>query len=583
MLGDDVAVIVQDLVHHIGGVQVAAVDAGRLGPDQRQGRDVEGLAEGIGRQGDHVGVELRPAGENSADLADHVHAGGLHKAEGLQIVIVAVRTDLQAHGDKGWVAGVAGGHLQGLGAVAAAAGTADGLAPALDLDGAGAGEGGVHVHHALLQGRRQGQGLEGGAGLIGGVDALVAPLGIQNIAGGLADRRLIVLLRGVAALVLFQGRQGAVQLCLQLLVVNGAVVVEVIIRVRGHGQDSPGVHIHDDAGGTVGGVELIRHALDALFQIVLDVAVQSQHQVFAVFRVVILLILVKQVAAGGVFGGDCQSGGAGEDAVVLGLQAHAALVVAVHEADDVGGQGAVGVIPLGVRLHPNAPELHPLAFRHLVARVVDLAVDEAADIVGDLLVHLFLHHLILGEGALHFFQDGLLVHAQQPLQAPGDIGLVSDLAGDIGLSLFLGLRGGLLLFPLLLHILHNVLGRDAHGLRRGGDGQRQAVAVIDRAPGRRDHGAAGLLGHGLFLQFIMLVDLQVVQLPKQQQKCDDAQQHHHQQRPAADHLVGPAGGFTFSGGCFCHGLRPPVLLQTGSKKAYLPYSPLSVHYSAAVS
>ena len=58
--------------------------------------------------------------------------------------------------------------------VAAGVAAVDGLAH--DGDGAGAFKGGAHIHHALLQRCRQRQDLEGGAGLIGVVEGLVAPL-----------------------------------------------------------------------------------------------------------------------------------------------------------------------------------------------------------------------------------------------------------------------------------------------------------------------------------------------------------------------------------------------------------------------
>ena len=47
VLTEDVALVVQHLFYQIGGIQIAAVDGGCLGPDQLQGRDVEGLSEGV--------------------------------------------------------------------------------------------------------------------------------------------------------------------------------------------------------------------------------------------------------------------------------------------------------------------------------------------------------------------------------------------------------------------------------------------------------------------------------------------------------------------------------------------------------
>jgi len=73
---------------------------------------------------------------------------------------------------------------EGLLTVAAVVGTVDGLVPALHMGGAGAVEGGVFRHLALLQRRRQRNGLIGGTRLVGGVDALVAPLGLNGAVDG---------------------------------------------------------------------------------------------------------------------------------------------------------------------------------------------------------------------------------------------------------------------------------------------------------------------------------------------------------------------------------------------------------------
>ena len=49
------------------------------------------------------------------------------------------------------------------------------------------------------------------------------------------------------------------------------------------------------------------------------------------------------------------------------------------------------------------------------------------------------------------------------------------------------------------------------------------IAVIDGAPGGADHRTAGLLVNGLFLQFLVLADLQVIQLPEERGKAHNAQ------------------------------------------------------------
>ena len=511
MLADDVAVVVQDLIHQIGGIQVAAVDGGRLGPDQLQGRDVEGLAEGVGGQGHHVGVEVLLRGKDAAPhLRRQIHAGGLHEAEGLEILVISLGADLEAHGDKGRVAGVAGGGFQILHTVAGVVGAVDGLVPALNPDGPVAGEGGVHGHLPLLQGGGQGHRLEGGAGLVGILIALVAPL---------------LELGGSQGFVIFFGAlRKALQRGQELFVGDGAVIVGIVIGVRGHGHDGAGVDVHDDAGGTVFGVELLHHALDALFQVILDIDIQGQHQVAAVFRVVILLIVKEQGLIVVVLGCDRQSGGAGEDAVILRLQAVGADVVGVDEAQYIGGQGAVAVVALGVGPQENAPQGPLLILRHRVALVVDLAVDKAAHLVGHVLLRLFHQLLILGLGLLHLGEDRLLIQSQDPGKTPGNIALVQHLRRGVGLALLLRLfRRFLDGVLLVIHKGLDLQGREEDQLRRGGFRQNVAAAVIDGAPGGGDHGAGRLLGHRLFLQLRMLADLQVVELPEEGQECHHAQ------------------------------------------------------------
>ena len=72
-------------------------------------------------------------------------------AEGFQILVVGLRSHGQAHADKGRVAGMAHRLDEGLLTVAAVVGAVDGLVPALHTGGAGAVEGGVFRHLALLQ------------------------------------------------------------------------------------------------------------------------------------------------------------------------------------------------------------------------------------------------------------------------------------------------------------------------------------------------------------------------------------------------------------------------------------------------
>ncbi|CAN3988299.1 Restriction endonuclease subunit S, partial [Dysosmobacter welbionis] len=389
VLTEDVALVVQHLFYQIGGVQIAAVDGGCLGPDQLQGRDVEGLSEGVGRQGNHVGVEAVLIGKDAFRLRRQVDTGGLHEAEGLQIAVVCLRADLQAHGDEGRVAGVAGSHLQGLGAVAGPLGAVDGLSPALHVDGAGAGEGGVHVHHALLQGRGQRDGLEGGAGLVGVLIALVPPLLELDGGPGIRQRLIVRLLRLVGAAVLLDLRQSGIQFRLKPLSIDGGKVSRIIVGIGGHGHNAAGVHVHDDAGAAVGRVVLIQHTLQALFQGVLDVGVQSQHQAAAILRIKHLLAAAEQQRRAVYVGRrDGQSSAAAEHVIIGRLQPVGAHIVGIDEPYHIACQRAEGIQPLGVRrqgdaLEPGGPPagrdengVAVLVHRgKLVPLIVDLSVD----------------------------------------------------------------------------------------------------------------------------------------------------------------------------------------------------------------
>ena len=463
---------------------------------------------------------------------------------------------------------------------------------------AGAVEGGVHVHRALLQRHGQCDGLVGGAGLVGVLIALVPPLLVLGVHPGVGEGLVVVLLRLIAAPVLLDGGQIRLQLRLEGLVVDGGEVAGVVVGVGGHGQDGAGLGVHHDAGAAVGGVELLQHALQALFQVVLDVGVQRQHQAAAVLRVEHLLPAAEeQRRAVDVGGGDGQAGAALEHVVIGGLQAVGAGVRGVDEAQHVPRQRPEGIEPLGVRRQVDA--LQPggapagvgdedgLSVRvdggELVPLLVDLAVDEPPDLVGHVLVHLLLDVLMLRVGLFQVLQDGCLIHLQDAGEALCDVRLIPHRRGGVGLSLLGGLLRRLLDGLLLaLHILLDPVGVDEHRLRGVGDGHDLAVLVVDGPPGGADDGAVGLLAHRPGLQVVVLEDLQVVQLPEQRRESRHAQQQHHQHGPSADHLVCPAGGVALASGMFGHGLSPPGppgpdVLNTKARSKKAPFLLPAVH------
>ena len=478
MLLDDVAVAVQLPLYHVGGVEVPAVDAGGLGGDDLEGGDVVVLAEGVA--GQIQGGEVLAAGEDAPHVTLEVHAGLLHQPEGLHIVVEPVGAHAQADADEGGVAGVPHCLLEDLVAVAVFVGAADGL-PA-DGDGAAALEGAVGGYGALLQGHGQCEDLGGGAGLIGVVDRLVAPLPVLQQPQGLPVGVRVLLAGGGGVLLLHLG-----QLRLEQGVVDAVVVVDVVGGAGGDGQDAPGVGVHDNARRAVFRPVLGHHVLQPPLHVGLDDAVQGQLEAVAVLGVVVLLILEHDLGAAPVLGGDRQAGAALQLLVVEGLQAVGSPVVGVQKADDVGGQGAVGIVALGVGL-----QVHPLEHR---AGVV--AGDKLPDLVADALLHPPLDNGVHVVGPGHLVADLLLVDLQDLRQPLGDHVLVGLAAH--GQALPLGQARVQLLQPGQIQLVGPPLdgvGVQEDVVRRGGHGQNGAAAVVDAAPGGGDDGAAHLLAGG---------------------------------------------------------------------------------------
>ena len=392
MAGENIAVAVHHPLHHIGGVEVAAVDAGGLGGNKGNGGGIEVLPESVAGQ-----VQLRGGllgGEDAQGLTVQVDATAVYEAEALHIIIELLRAQAQAVGDEGGVTGVTRRLLQGLVAVAAPVAAVDGGIQ--HMDGAGAVEGGILVDNPLLQSRRQGQDLEGGAGLIGIVDGLVAPLAQLGV------RQVQLLLR-------HQLGDGGI--------INGRRVVQVVAGAGGHGQNRAGLHIHDNARGAVGGLGGGDHLIDGLFHIILNGGVQGQDDVAAVLRLIILFVAIEHIVARRVLGRHHQARLPLQGAVIPGLQAVEAGIIRTYEADDLRGQGGIGIVALGIGGHVDPHHA--------------LIVDVAANLVGYILLYAHFQHLVLGVGALHFLEDALLIDLQnfrEPLGhavlGPGDGGIL---------------------------------------------------------------------------------------------------------------------------------------------------------------
>lgn len=132
-------------------------------------------------------------------------------------------------------------------------------------------------------------------------------------------------------------------------------------------------------------VVVLDRLLQVLFEVILDGRVDGQVHVVALRLVVIILVVDKEhIRAAVVRRADDAAGAAGEVAVIALLKTVAALVVLPDKADDVRGQTAVGIVPLGIRLDLDADELFLFFERaHLFRHVrLDLALDDLIPAVG---------------------------------------------------------------------------------------------------------------------------------------------------------------------------------------------------------
>ena len=142
---NDIAVGIGDLIHHMGGDQIPAVDGGRNGGAHLQRGDGHGLTEGGGSQL-HLAQLVGAVVLHKVGLAGQVHAGAGGKAEGIEVVIELLRADALPQLDVVDVAALAQrlGHIEQ--AVRLASGAVVGLLG--NTVSAGASKSGVHGGHA---------------------------------------------------------------------------------------------------------------------------------------------------------------------------------------------------------------------------------------------------------------------------------------------------------------------------------------------------------------------------------------------------------------------------------------------------
>ena len=362
---------------------------------------------------------------------------------------------------------------------------ADGLAPAVHLQGARAVELAVFVHQALFQSGGGGDDLEGGAGVVQEGHRLVAPLGINCLGAG--GSPLLLVGDGVdLGLRLFRQDKG---------------LVGVKIGIGGHGQDTAVVHVHHQADGRALNVVVVIGDLQVFLQEVLQHLVDGEHQRLALFGRIVQLVVLGEGVAPGVGEGHRPSGGAGEDVVIFLLQTGEALLVGAHAAQNMGQKAAVGVVPGGV-------------FGKVQGALQGIVRNELPDLIGFVLFDAPHKHLVgvvfLGLGQ-HILGGDLFQKAGQLcLQQIQAIGLYRLLL-RVGEGLFFAGQAQHLHF--MVAQLRGFLGGDLPGvhdehLGAGRDGQGLSVGVVNGAPGGVDGDVTGLAGKGLLLVKFLVYDLQ---------------------------------------------------------------------------
>ena len=285
---NDIAVGIGDLIHHMGGDQIPAVDGGRNSGAHLQRGDGHGLTEGGGRQL-HLAQLVSAVVLHKVGLAGQVHPGAGGKAEGIEVVIELLRADALPQLDVVDVAALAQclGHIE----------QAVRLAPCAVVSllghtvGTGAGKGGVHGRHAGVNAHGRGDDLEHRARVVQLGDGLVFPQDIPVVAGivRFLVQNFVALFIGdvVAVGVLFIDAV-KLRLCVHQLVeislVGGVVqrIVGVKVRLGSHGKDSAGLDVHYNGAAAV----FHRIGCNGFVQVplrdLLHVHVQRQHQIGAV-------------------------------------------------------------------------------------------------------------------------------------------------------------------------------------------------------------------------------------------------------------------------------------------------------------
>ena len=442
---NDVAVGIGDLIHHMGGDQISAVDGGRNGGAHLQRGDGHGLTEGGGSQL-HLAQLVGAVVLHKVGLAGQVHPSAGGKAEGIEVVIELLRTDTLPQLDVVDVAALAQrlGHIE----------QAVRLAPCavVGLLGntvrAGAGKGGVHGRHAGVNAHSGGDDLEHRARVVQLGDGLVFPQDIPVVAGivRFLVQNFVALFIGdvVAVGILFvdavQLRLSAHQL-VEVIQICAVVqrVVGVKIRLGSHGKDGTGLDVHHDGAAAV----LHRVGCNGFVQIpfhdLLHIHIQRKHQIGAILGCKGGGILVRNGVAVGIALGNGAAIHTGQRGLIGFFQTVSTNAVRIGKAQHCRCKRSVGVIALEALLAADRDVALAGGLSGTLVCLVELG-NVGFDGQLDSVVHLGGQHLILGvrlgkcivnllvlglvrfRGSVHRAQTFAVAGKQAQGQFPADLG-----------------------------------------------------------------------------------------------------------------------------------------------------------------
>ena len=593
-LFDDVAVLVGDLIHHMRGDEIAAVDSSGDGRADLQRRDRHGLTEGRRGQLDFAQAAFAVI-LHEVRLAGQVHTGALGEAEGVEVIIEQAGTDALAQLDEVDVAAVPQRFGQILDAVGLFAGAVIGLLG--DAVGTGTVQRGVEGRLAGVHPHGRRDDLEDASGVVQLGDGLILPLDVAVIAGIIALRvqhLVAVRIRDIAAVLILEVdavefRFGVDQL-VEIGLVGGVIqrVIGVEVRLGGHGQDGTGLDVHHDGRAAVldvvGRDGLVQVALRHL----LDVHIQRQHQIGAVLGSIGGGVFVRDGIAVSVAQGDGAAIDARQRGFVGFFQAVGAVAVGIAEAQHRRRKGSVGVIPLealggrdrdaaladalvGIGLFVGLVIRGDVLFNGQLDGVVHLGGQRLVGRValGQSIVHRLILGLVGRRGGIHAVQ-ALAIAGEQP---QGDLGADLLQCGRVG-------RPGHLAGVVVLAAGEQgraVAGVGPDGPDHAGGGQRDAGRVVDLAAGRLNGAVQQLLLGRILAEGRTVLDLDVVQAVDDD-ACRRHDEHHRRAKaempqPCAQPLVRvgaaqPVKPFFVLGGWFLHvGLTPEK-----PKKRALPHA-----------